>query len=219
MMTMATARTGGWIACAACLLAVAPAARAGEVFDPPRLLRGAAPRLDPRSVGGGLVLLDVGVNDEGSVADLRTLVPADPYTQALRRAVEQFRFRPARAGDEAREARVLVAGLFRPPSLHAVGSFDAPPPSPEVLVAWPIAIMPPVYPVTARGDATVIVALRLDHEGLPVSAAVIEGAPGFDAAAVAAARVWRFSVPGSQAASAVIAFVFREPADHGPPPR
>lgn len=194
-------------------------AAGAQAVDPPRLLRGVLPRADPRMVGAALALLDMRVNGEGSVTDVRALGPAEPFARELRRAARQFRFRPARQAGEPVAAHTLVAGYLRAPSLHVVGPVEVPPAAPRSAVAWPTAVTPPAYPPTARGDATVIVDLRLDPQGVPFSAAVIESAPGFDEAAVAAAREWRFALPGTASASVVLVLVFREPADLGPSPR
>jgi TonB family protein len=194
----------------------------GTSYEPPRLIKGERPEVPVQAVGGALVLLDVGVDSDGSVDGVRTLASVSPYTEALRDAAARFRFRAAREDDEPLSARVLVAGYFRPPALTVTGPVLAPRDMPQPQVALPTEIVPPAYPPNAQGDATVIVDVRLDPQGHVVSAGVIETAAGFDDAAVAAARAWRFEVPdltGARPASAVLVFVFRAPADIGRAPR
>lgn len=190
-------------------------------FEPARLLKGERPEVPVQAVGGGLVLLDASVDADGSVGTVRTVVSVSPYTQALRVVTPRFRFRAARAGEEPTPSHVLVAGYFRPPALMVTGPVVAPRDMPQPQVAMPASVTPPQYPPSARGSATVIVDTRIDPQGAVTSAVVIESAAGFDGAAVEAARAWRFEVPddmGPRPASAVLVFVFREPADLGPAP-
>lgn len=196
-----------------------PALPAGQAYEPPRLIKGERPEVPVRAVGGALVLLDVGVDRDGSVDGVRTLVSVSPYTEALRAAARHFRFRAAREDAQPRSGRVLVAGYFRAPALTVAGPVLAPREMPQPQVPMPTEIVPPVYPPQAQGDASVIVDARLDPQGRVTAASVIEPAAGFDEAAVAAAREWRFEVPddlGPRPASAVLVFVFRAPTGIGP---
>ncbi len=185
-------------------------ALAAGALEPPRLLRGEAPLLTGRDARA-TVLLEARVNAEGSVTGVRALTPGTPDGRAWKRALGRFRFRPAQADGEALPARLLVVGWA-----GATGS-EPTTPAPEDArargeLAWPVRVVAPAYPMSTRGDATVIVDLRVSATGVPTSASVIESAAGFDDAAVAAARAWRFDVPGgSGPQSVVLVFVVREP--------
>ncbi len=181
-------------------------------LEPPRLLRGEAPLLTVRD-DGSLVVLEARVNAEGSVTDARALTSRTPDGRAWKRALERFRFRPAQSDGQPSASRVRVVGCVRAPR-HA-SALSAP--SREATqgqddLPWPVHVAAPAYPATARGDATVILDLRVSAAGVPTSASVIEPAPGFDDVAVAAARAWRFAVPPEGAPqSVVVVFVWREP--------
>lgn len=206
-------RAGAWVAWT---WAVVGSLSAGaSSLDPPRLLRGASPSVAPSAPA--LVLLDVQVNADGSVTQVRPLSALTPQATGLQRAVEHFRFRPARAAGEPVEAHVLVAGYFA----SATPAEVSPPAVAEgaaarAELARPLSIVAPAYPPTARGEAAVTLDLRVSPEGQPTSASVIESATGFDDAARAAARAWRFAPSATgNPRSVVIVFVFREPAEAG----
>lgn len=181
-------------------------------LEPPRLLRAEAPLLTLRD-DGALVVLEARVNAAGSVTDTRALTSRTPDARAWKRALGRFRFRPAQSDGQPSASRVRVIGCVRAPR-HA-SALTAPQRDAargQDDLAWPVEVVAPAYPATARGDATVIVDLRVSTTGTPTSASVIEPAPGFDDAAVAAARAWRFAVPPESASqSVVVVFVFREP--------
>lgn len=213
------------------LLLATVAPTASREATPPTLLRAAVPAAPERAgpqAGSALVLLQADVNAEGGVTRVRTLRAGAPFTQALREAVSTFRFAPARAAAGARSASVLVAGYFRPPRLilqedeaAKTRTSDASE-ALEASVPWPITVIPPPYPATAVGDATVVLDALVDERGEVVGAHVIDipdGAPtaAFESAALQAVRGWRFHLPDEGVApfAVVLVLVFSAPLDIG----
>lgn len=196
-------------------------------FEPARLESGDVPRQPPMVQSGGEVLLELRVDLSGRVAEVSTLRSTPPFADLMVAAVEAWRFAPARAAedDEERdsepgpvESRVLVAGLFRPPTLYRAAMPGEPPKdvaAPSREVPFPTSMRLPVYPVDARSDRVVLVEVEVGEDGSVREAAVVHSAPGFDAAALDAARQWRFR-PGEWRGRAVWCYAylllgFREP--------
>lgn len=187
-------------------------------YVPARLRTGTVAPPPPQIIGGGQVWLEVSVGQTGAVAGTETLRTVDPFGAALQTAVRGWRFQPARLDDEPVEAAVLVAGVFRPPSLFVFGDSsvaadagagraEAPRPT--------TAVMPP-YPPTGRGTVSVIVEVGLNGSGEMTGADVKQsGGSAFDEAALDTARRWRFT-PGRHSGRTTetfvyLVFVFREP--------
>jgi TonB family protein len=112
---------------------------------------------------------------------------------------------------------VFVAAMFAPPAL--IGPTLGQPPQ-DLLSASeetpsPTAANPAAYPPRALGDGTVLVEVTIDNTGLLTDAQVKVSSPGFDAAAIAAARSWSFR-PARRRGNAVaghayLLFAFRQP--------
>src|SRR5712691_2806493 len=102
----------------------------------------------PTVTGGGEVLLEVSVDVAGAVFGTRVLRQTPPFTDLLRQAVRQWRFQPAVEDGRAVPSRVLVAGLFRPPTLvgPAVGATPKDVAQRAADVPFPVEIVPPALP-------------------------------------------------------------------------
>jgi TonB family protein len=208
-------RLVGWIVVA---MVVMPVAAAREA-EPTRLSSGpfTLPTLPgPGVVGWGEVILEVDVAADGAVAGLREVRTADPFGHLVRTAVAQWRFEPARAGDDPVASSVVVAAVYRPRGLHntpAVGTPAVDVGAPAVL--HPLALTPPAHPPQVLGDAVVVVEVLVDAEGTVRDAAVRSPATGFDGSALDTARRWRFAVASGEEmpspAYAYLIFGFREP--------
>lgn len=185
-------------------------------YIPARLRTGTVAPPPPQIVGGGQVWLEVSVGQTGAVVGTETLRSVDPFGAALQTAVRGWRFQPARLDDEPVEGAVLIAGVFRPPSLFvlddssvAAGAGRAEAPRPTT------SVMPP-YPPTGRGTVSVIVEVALNGNGEMTGADVRQsGGAAFDEAALDTARRWRFT-PGRHGGRTTetfvyLVFVFREP--------
>jgi TonB family protein len=191
---------------------------------PARFLGGSLPMQPQRTQSGGEVLLELRVGTSGTVTEVIALRTSPPFTELLRQAVQGWRFEPARTmmgerdKQESVEAGVLVAGCFRPPKLYA-GAMPGEPPqdishaSPDI--PHPTSMATPRYPPDGLRDQVVLVEVELRKDGSIAETSVVRSAPGFDTAALDAARQWRWrpalwrgkTVP----AFAYIVFGFREP--------
>jgi outer membrane biosynthesis protein TonB len=190
---------------AACALASIVAAQ--SAFSPPRYRSGAAPALPALVVGGGEVLLEATIDREGRVAALRPLRTTPPFADLLADTVRGWRFAPAEefvpkeAGrvDSGTswtivESKVLVAGVFRAPTLNApvLGELprDVAPASDDVAAA--LATAEPPYPPGALNGGLVLLEAHIGPDGALGEIAVLESAPPFDEPARTALRGWKF---------------------------
>jgi len=214
-----------WLAACGAIVALAQ-----DRFVPARYRDGAPPQLPIRALGGGEVWLELTVSSVGAVSSVRVLRATPPFTEALAQAVRPWRFAPAedavdpapgRADEPARrrpvDSKVLVAGLFRPPTLNTPTLGETPrdlaSASDEIPV--PLATVMPGYPPLARDSGIALVEVEVDSRGDVVDARAIRPSPPFDGPAVEAARQWKFRparLHGSPVDMlAYIAFGFRQP--------
>jgi TonB family protein len=190
-------------------------ATAGSV--PAHLERVTVPAAYPIDAGAGEVVLEVVVSPKGTVTDTAALRSTPPFTAILQSAVRGWRFAPAKTAGRPVASRVLVAGIFRPPTLRGPVAGEPPKSSGASSrgLPVPVAAVTPDYPVHAVGDGTVVVEVSLAKDGSVGEARVVGAASGFDAAATAAARGWRFKAADPKAdlsgATAYLVFGFRAP--------
>jgi TonB family protein len=191
----------------------------GGLFEPALFRSGEAPELPARAAGGGHVALEVTVGADGQVSGVNVLRGAAPFTDQLRTSVARWRFEPGRENGRALEATVLVAAWFRSAALlESAGPLEFPPSTARASEAIPVptVVGVPAYPAIALGDGVVVVEVAVGTEGEVRSARVVLSAAGFDAAAMDAARRWRFR-PASRAddqpvpSVAYLVFGFRSP--------
>jgi TonB family protein len=218
------------IACAVISLAAIAPLSAVDPYTPAQFRGGSLPVLPVQAVGGGEVYLEVSVNSAGAVTDVKPLRTSSPFTEALTDAVGAWQFRPAEeAGEPAPgqtpdpsarkriDARVFLAGMFRPPTLNAptlgTPSVDVAAPSDDV--PFPTAAVPPLYPLLARDSGVVLVEVRVGRAGNVIEANAVRSSPAFDAPALDAARRWTFRPARLHGAPveafAYIVFGFRQP--------
>ena len=206
------------------------AAAAVEPFVPARYLNGPLPQIPIQAVSAGEVFLELTVSDGGSVSRTKILRTTPPYTDVMTAAVQQWFFRPAEeeikpsAGEPAEpkrwkrvESKVLVAGIFRPPTVDTPTLGELPK---DVVSASnespsPVVTGTPAYPALALFDGIVLVESRIGPDGSVTDATVIHSAPPFDQPALDAARHWTFRparVNGVAVSKlAYIMFAFRQP--------
>lgn len=211
-----------------CGAVVALAAQDG--FVPARYRDGALPQIPIRAIGGGEAFLELTVSSSGAVSAVRTLRATPPFTDAMSHTVRGWQFRPATEEMELEpgkpvdpkprrpvESKVLVVGIFRPPTLNTP-TFGEPPKdvaSPSNEMPFPLATVMPLYPPLARENGIVLVEVCVDARGGVADAKVIRSAPPFDAPARDAVRRWTFRparVHGTTVASlAYVVSAFRQP--------
>ena len=201
-----------------------------EDFKAARLMSEAVPAQPRRVLGGGQVLLEVTVSPTGRVADLTELRTTPPFTRSVIDVVRAWQFSPAeetQADGQSKpvESRVLVAAIFRPPTLWNVPwpgqpPQDVRPASQEV--PFPIAIAVPSYPPRALFEGIVLMEVEVDGDGTVKETTILRSGAGFDQAAIDAARQWRFRPAlregNPTTAIAYIVFGFRQPVLIGVPP-
>jgi hypothetical protein len=109
----------------------------------------------PSLEGQCLASLDVIVDRDGSVRNVRCLYGSLPLTDRLAEAIMDWTFRPALVQGEPRPSHVLVAGLFRPLALREIGPCGPPdqvrraPPS----VPVPVVSAAPALPTRMRVES------------------------------------------------------------------
>jgi TonB family protein len=199
----------------------------GADFQAARFIRGDAPPPAPQNVGWEQAVLRAGVSERGVVDWIETLGGTEPLTSVLRGAVQQWHFEPAREGDKAVSSQVLVAAVYRPPTLYDVpafrgGSTDLAARSDQI--PMPASLSAPVLPANALGDGVVVVEVLVGMKGEVRSAAAVQStASGFNASAVETAMNWRFRPAtrqdGAWPAYAYLVFGFRQPVIRTTPVR
>jgi TonB family protein len=213
----------------------AVALSAQESFSPAQYQSGSTPALPALAVGGGEVLLEVGVGPDGRVTDIKPLRTTPPFTELLTAAVRDWRFRPAnnadassRGGDNRSAgapiaAKVLVAGVFRPPALNLPTLGEPPkegaPASDDM--AFPLTTRVPLFPPQANRGGVVLLEARVERGGQVGDVKVLRSAAPFDETARRAVSEWIFRparVNGAYAASWVYVVAgFASPVSMGVP--
>jgi TonB family protein len=200
------------------LMTSALAGAAASDYVSARWLHGDIPAIPVLAVAGGEVCLEALVAPDGRVGSIEVFRTTAPFTDSMIAAVRGWRFEPASVGSKDVEARVLVVGMFAPPSLTAPTLGEAPQTlrSPSSDVPVPASTSQASYPPRATGSGAVLVEVTVGPaSGAPVDARIIVSSPAFDAAALAAARSWSFE-PAQRDGRAVTAhayllFAFRQP--------
>jgi len=220
------------------LVSVSAAVGAQQGFLPASFQGGAIPQLNVLSIeaGGGQVLLELTVSPDGTVIGSRPLRTTASFTERIQSTSSGWRFSPAEALLDPRdqrpggpithpiESKVLVAGVFRPPTMlgPSIGEPISEASNPSDEIPFPLSVIQPNYPPNARDAGVVLVEARVNASGAVIGAVVKISSPGFDSAALDAARQWRFRparVGGLFVPSlAYIVFGFPMPLTFGPGP-
>jgi TonB family protein len=206
---------------AICGFAVAVSAQ--ESFMPAQLQTGAAPALPVLAVGGGQVLLELTVDSDGRVSEVKPLRTTPPFTEMVTQAVREWRFRPAEDARRPVASKVLVAGVFRPPALNMPTLGESPkegaPASVET--AFPLTTSVPAFPPQANRGGVVLIEARVDRGGRLADMNVLHSTPPFDDAARSALADWVFRparVGGADAPTLVyVVLGFATPVSNGVP--
>jgi TonB family protein len=210
-----------------------PPGAAQDPWTPARFDQGASPSIPQVAVAGGEVFLELTVTGSGAVDRADVLRTTPPFTDVLLGAVRGWRFRPAErrttriAGGppgtvtarmtEAVEAKVLVAAVYRPPSMQTP-TLGEPPrniSSPTAGVAYPLTTITPGFPPRALSDGVVLLEVGVGTDGRVTDATVLRSDGGFDQAALDAVRLWTFQparVDGQvEETYAYVVMAFRQP--------
>ena len=216
------------------VVVIALALSVGSGADTPALFEsGNIPTLSVMSVevGGGEVLLEVSVDRTGAVSGIKPLRETTTFTERMIQAVKSWHFTPSEAEipparrkpggptTEPVETKVLVAGVFRRPSVIGVTLGepirDVDTASPEI--PFPTSLVTPTYPAGTMSPGVVLVEVRVNSRGDVSEAKIRIPAQGFDSAALNTARQWQFrpSKPAGSNAPSVAYIVFGFPVPRG----
>jgi len=209
------------LACCSLLAAQRPPA-----FAPPRLVRTSLPPAPlPTVLGGGEVLIEAIIDRSGTVTRPVLLRSTPPYSQLMLDAVMRWQFLPARAqnpagGDAPVEASVMIAAVYRPPTMYngptlGDGPRDVATASGEA--ALPTLLVQPAYPPLAHNVeyTSVVFEVLVDESGAIREVKPVATDPAFEGVAREALKQWRFR-PGSvrgrpSPATVCVLFGFRPP--------
>ena len=222
---------------AACVVAcLGIGVTAQTLASPAQFREGLLPVTPIQAVTGGEVFVQALVTNAGQLADVTVLRSSPTFTPYVLDALRSWQFQPARervprtsdASDpnltEPVESNVLIACVFRPPTLNTPTVGDPPKDLRDAAddVAFPWNTVTPLYPPLAHADATVLVQVTVAFDGRVVEATIVQSAPGFDEAALSAARQWTFRparIHGRlEETFAYLVFAFRQPVS-SPLPR
>jgi TonB family protein len=171
------------------------------VFTPPRLIGGDPPGLPPATVvGGGEVLVEVTVDKSGAVSRATLIRNTPPYGQMVLDAVRRWRFTPAHdlnedGRDEAVESSVLIAAVYRSPTLMngpTLGPAPVDLSRPSSAAPYPVTMAPPVHPIQSANPGVVLLEVSLDEAGITKAIRTVRSNPGLDTAARDAVSKWNF---------------------------
>jgi TonB family protein len=181
-----------------------------------RFARGKPPALPPLAQNGGLVGLELRIAPSGIVQDAIVIDDAPPFTEEMKRVVRLWTFELRESEGLPAPDRIAVIGLFRAPTL--LGGAPPPPnrvssPSPEV--PYPTATATPAYPPQALAAGAVMLEVEVDDRGAVANVEILGEADGFGAAALEAARQFRFQAAKRDGrpvfSRAILVFGFPQP--------
>ena len=204
---------------ATCLFGATVSAQV-PLWTPPRLETGTPPELPALAIGAAQVFIELSINPTGEVTNLATLRTTPRHTEFVRNAALRWRFKPATVTERRTDglpptpkpvaSKALVAAIFRSPSLLGPTQGEVPKDmgSPSVDVALPVATVDPTYPAASLEKGVVMIEALVNEKGLVTEAKVTRSSsPAFGAAALAAARQWRFR-PARVAGRAVATYAY-----------
>jgi TonB family protein len=211
-----------------CTLAASSLLAAPGDWVPARYRSGSAPLIQIQAPGGGEVWAELDVTPSGAVSAVSILRDTPPFTAMVEKTLTTWRFKPAEQlepktpnGPPSRmrtvRSRVLVAAMFRPPTINTptFGTVPKPLRAASSDVPFPVAFPLPQFPPNKLFDGVALVEVKVSPDGSVTDAAIIQSAAGFDPEALAAARQWRFQAARVEndavPAYAYIAFAFRQP--------
>ena len=178
------------------------------VLTAPRVREINVPPIPVLAMGGGEVMLEVTVDERGAVIEVAKLRATAPFTESMAAAVVTWRFDPA-IGIEGKQrkpvaGRVLVIGLFRPPTLYsgpAPGGQVQVRGEPSAVLPRLVAPMPVTYPPMAVGSRVVVLELAVGSQAETRGVRVVTTPSGFDGAALQSVQSWQFTSPRDPSAA------------------
>ncbi|HSB60309.1 MAG TPA: TonB family protein [Vicinamibacteria bacterium] len=158
----------------------------------------------------GIVILELTIDKEGKVADVKVIRSVPGLDEAALDAARQWSYAVTKVDGKPVSVRVTVPITFAmklPEMTRQEGV-------PELRQG----VSPP-YPQDAKGPATVVADVTLDSEGRVAEATMVQGEAPWTSALVAALRTWRFA---ADAPSVTVSFRVQAdflPGERKDPPR
>jgi len=198
-------------------------------FSPPAPLSLVPAPYPWESLFGGEVVLDALIDAKGRVTEVKLVRGQSPFLEKVFSTVRTWTFFPALADGHAIASRIGIAFQFSQSSLAVqskpsqAGSkprFEEPLPNAAERGALPVDTVEPEYVGAGDAEGSVILYDLVSPQGDITSVQVLRALEPLTAAAVAAARQWRF-VPGKRISvatdsAAVVVFTFRRSARTAP---
>jgi len=176
----------------------------------------------------GLFVLDVGIDDDGSIRGIEPFRNPGSMFDTAKTVVREWKFQPAFEGRKAKTSRLTVAFVYRPPNFVTFGAVPPKDFTPVIPSAQscdgredyaPVGITAfayPDYPVNSVTWGSVILQATVDSEGNAKKVVVLHGMANFNRFARAALKNWRFSAATlhgkTVTSNIVVAFIFQPPA-------
>ena len=179
----------------------------------------------------GLFVLDVSLDEDGSVQGIDALRNPGAMIGAAKTSVRGWKFQPASKDGKSMPSRMTVSFVYRPPNYGNAGA--APPKdfssvlppdhsdSSEGGNYIPVGILSfayPEYPVNGVAWGSVVVQLTVDGSGDVTDVNFLHRMAGFDRLVTDALKKWQFQAAtfnGKPITSqTVIAFVFQSPSSN-----
>jgi len=185
-------------------------------FQPARWLSGSTPSLpSPNTIGSIGESVELVVDTSGRVQVMAA--QATSGSSLLLSSVADWQFRPAIEFGTVVASHVLVAAIYRAPALYNTVAPTFPVDLAERSrdIPFPAVAVPPEYPPRALAGGVAIVEVLVGVDGGVRAARIVNSAPGFESAALTAARLWSFQ-PAQRdgqrvSAYAYLVFGFRQP--------
>jgi TonB family protein len=145
------------------------------------------------------------VDEAGTVTAVRPLKTTPPFAAMLTAEAQGWRFSPAveERADAARPegrarvtvpSKVALIGMYRPPVLRGptLGALPKDTSAPSDEVAYPLSMVMPRFPPTARAGGQVLVEALIGADGAIGETKVLQAQPPFESAALSALAGWTF---------------------------
>jgi protein TonB len=84
-------------------------------FDPPAVISAVEAVYPLQSVASGTVILEVGLDENGNITDIRVVRGIASLTESAERSIRQWKFRPAQLDGTPVRSKMAVAFSFVPP--------------------------------------------------------------------------------------------------------
>jgi TonB family protein len=175
----------------------------------------------PTSVGNGIVIFDVSIDDKGSLTGSTPVRTVPSLTEVASNAIRTWRFAPAESQGVAAPSLLRIVVVFRPPAYFvSEPAFEPLPPLEKVSPDEASTLAPgilsaayPKYPVEARQGGTVVLRLVVAPNGRIAKVKVVRPAHPFTRPSLAALSQWRLQGTDTEMSDIVIAFSFTPPVN------